>query len=58
MIKKMIRGNQEDRVGSVQGRQVVQEEEEEKEMKTEQEEETKTENLEETENRATNRMKM
>jgi hypothetical protein len=44
MIAKIIRGNQEDKVGSVEGRQVVQEEEEE-EMKTEKEEEIKTENM-------------
>jgi hypothetical protein len=44
MIKTMIRGNQEDRVGSVHGRQVVKEEEVEEE-----EEEMKTENLEGTE---------
>jgi hypothetical protein len=35
MIKTMIRGNQENRDGSVQGKQVVEVEEEEEEMKTE-----------------------
>jgi hypothetical protein len=40
----MIRGKQDNTAGSVEGRQVVQEEEEE--MKTEKEEEMKTENME------------
>jgi hypothetical protein len=48
MITTMSRGNHEDRVGSVQGRQVDQEEEGE-EVEEEEEEEMKTEKLEGTE---------